>query len=165
MLPAEGVLGIFTEPAAAARAIRGLHAGGYPDVRAAMPAPFPEVIEAVGLPRSWVGFTTLAATVTGLMAGFTLCIATSLAWPLVVGGKPILSLPTFAVIGFEAAVLVGGSVTHAVLAFVTVSGRWRRRVPPDPRFSSDRIGVYVIGEPGGAEAVLREHGAEEVTRV
>jgi hypothetical protein len=106
------------------------------------------------------------AAVLGLLAGLALCAATSLDWPLVVGGKPILAWPAFVVIGFECTVLIGGSVTHLLLAYTTVTGRGRRRVPvDDPRFATDRIGVFIRTEKIDAEQLLKAQGAEEVRRV
>ena len=161
-----GVLALFAEPARAARAIEALRRAGVGDVRAAMPAPFPEVLRALGRPRSRVGIGVFLGTVTGVVAGYALCVATSLAWPLVTGGKPIVSWPAFTVIGFEVAVLVGGLVTHGLLAIATATRRSREHVPVrDPRFSRDRIGVFARGDLEVAERLLRAEGAEEVARV
>ncbi len=161
-----GVLGWFVEPARAARAVRALRAAGFLDVRAAMPAPFPAVIAALGRPRSRVGFGVFVGTVTGVVAGYALCAATSADWALVTGGKPILSWPAFTVIAFEVAVLVGGLTTHAILAVETAWARARHRVPLRGRSASlDRIGIFAVGEAGAAEKVLRTEGAEEVERV
>lgn len=161
-----GVLGLFAEPSQAAAAIRSLRAAGLDDVRVAMPAPFPEVMDAVGKPRSGVGVGVFMGCVLGLIGGLGLCAATSLAWPLVVGGKPILAWPTFLVIGFECAVLIGGSVTHLMLAYTTATGRARNRMPvADLRFATDRIGVFVLTQAPGAAQLLTDQGAEEVRRV
>jgi hypothetical protein len=158
-------LGIFTEPAQAARAVQALHDSGFYDVRAAMPAPFTEVIAALGERRSRVGRGVLVSTLLGVLAGFAMCILTSRAWPLVTGGKPIVSLPTFTVVAFEVSVLVGGTATHAMLAYATATGRWRRRIPKDARFSADRIGIFVPNDSPTVEQVLRRTSAEEVRRV
>ncbi len=160
------VLALFSEPDQAARAIEALRAAGLEDVHAAMPAPFPGVLRALGQPRSRLGGGVFLGTVVGVASGYALCVATSLAWPLVTGGKPIVSWPAFTVIGFEAAVLIGGLTTHALLAFTTAASRLRERAAlRDPRFSQDRIGVLAGGDPALAERLLREHGAEEVRRV
>jgi ActD protein len=161
-----GVLAIFAEPAGAAGAVQGLRDAGFRDVRVAMPAPFPELMAAIGEPRSVVGRGVLLSTFLGVIGGFALCILTALSWPLVTGGKPIVSLPAFTVIAFEISVLVGGTATHAMLAYTTVTGRWRRRVPvKDPRFSTDRIGLFVVGDSPAIEELLRTAGAEELRRV
>ncbi len=166
MTDPRGVLGYFDDPARAARAIRALRASGLSDVRAAMPAPFPAVTEALGHPRSRLGFGVFFGTVAGVIAGYGLCAWTSTDWPLVTGGKPILSWPAFTVIGFEVAVLVGGLTTHGLLALQTALSRSREIVPiRDPRFCEDRIGVFTAGDPAVAERVLREEGAEEVRYV
>ncbi len=159
------VLGAFTDPAAAAGAIRALRAAGC-GVRAAMPAPFPEVVEALGLRRSGLGLFTWPGALVGLCCGVALPVLTSLAWPLVVGGKPIVALPAFVVIIFELTVLVG-SLTN--LAASIALGWTRGGLQPLPggrTFHGDRIGVLATAEDGAlAEGILRGAGAEEVERV
>jgi hypothetical protein len=166
-MPAEqGVIGVFAEPTEAAGAIRALRDAGFRDIHAAMPAPFPDVLAALEMPKSGVGLGVLLGTLVGLTGGLVLCITTSLAWPLTTGGKPIVSLPAFMVIGFEAAVLVGGTLLHGVLAWTTVAGRWGRRPTlEDPRFSADRIGILALGDSAALEPMMRKAGAEEVRRV
>lgn len=166
-MPAEpGILGIFSDPSDAARAIRMLRESGATDVCASMPAAFPEISEALGKGRSPIGRLTLIGAVVGVAAGFALCIATSLSWPLVTGGKPIASIPPFVVIAFELSVLTGALVNLIALAVSSRRSRRRRSVPPDPRFSIDRIGVLVVGgDAPAAERILQATGAEEVRHV
>jgi Protein of unknown function (DUF3341) len=159
------VLGTFADPAAAAGAIRALREAGC-RVRAAMPAPFPEVVTALGLPRSRLGFLTWPGALLGFAAGVALPVTTSLAWPLVVGGKPIVALPAFVVIIFELTVLVG-SLTN--LAASIALGWTRGGLQPLPggrTFHGDRIGVLATtDDDAAAERILRGAGAEEVVRV
>jgi len=161
----EGALAVFSAPASAADAIRALRAAGHREVRVAMPAPFPVMVEALGRPTSPLGWLTLGGAVTGTASGFALCIGTSLAWPLTTGGKPIVSLPPFAIIAFELAVLLGGLVTLAGLGVMMHLGRRRHAMPRDLRFSADRIGVFVPDGDATVEQLLRDHGAEEVSHV
>lgn len=165
-MPAEqGILGIFGDPARAAVAVRALREAGIDDVRAASPAPFPELLEALGRPESRLGRATMSAAALGVLLGFALCIGTALAWPLVTGGKPIVSIPPFVIIAFELAVLVGAVTNLAALAVSAWLGHRRRPVPFDPRFSLDRIGVYAVCPASSAAGeILRRHGAEEVRR-
>jgi hypothetical protein len=166
MLREPGAMGVFVEPEAAASAIRSLRAAGLVDVRAAMPAPYEQVIEALGMARSRLGIGVFLGVLAGVTCGLMLCILTSESWPLVTGGKPIVSIPAFIVIAFEASVLIGGTFTHALLAYTTATGRVRRSTfVHDPRFLSDRIGVFVAGETALGEELLRKAGAEEVRRV
>jgi Protein of unknown function (DUF3341) len=163
-MPAEGgVLAMFAEPARAAACVRELKKRGVTDVRVSMPAAFPEILEAQGRPRSPLGRVTLSAAALGTLGGFALCIGTSLAWPLVTGGKPIVSMPPYVIVGFELSVLVGAVINLAALTVLAHYGRKRRRIPVDLPFSVDRIGIFVTDP--ALEPVLREAGAVEVRRV
>jgi hypothetical protein len=166
-MPAEpGVLGSFAEPAAAARAVRALKAAGLADVRVAMPAPFPEVVAALGKPKSPIGYVTWPGALLGLLCGIGLTAGTSAAWPLVTGGKPILSWPPFVIVIFEVTVLVGSLVNLAAVSAGDWHGGRARVFPAHRKFNADRIGVYAAGgEAALAERLLREGGAEEVSRV
>jgi hypothetical protein len=164
-MPAEpGVVGSFDSPEAAARAVLALKQAGF-EVHAAMPAPFPEVVAALGKPRSAIDYITLPGAVVGLVSGVLLTVLTSLSWKLVTGGKPIVSWPAFIIIIFELTVLIG-SLTNLVA--VSVGGFWggrRRAFPPHTRFNGDRVGVYAVGgDLAAAERIILECGAEEVTR-
>ena len=166
MRPEAGVLGVFSNLARGAQAILALRAAGHSDVRMASPAPFPELVEALERGRSRLDSVTLSGALLGVLAGFALCIGTAVAWPLVTGGKAIVSIPPFVIIAFEVSVLIGAVVNLVALAVTAGRGRRRRAVPFDPRFSADRIGVFVVGDGlADAETILRESGAEEVRRV
>ncbi len=166
-MPVErGVLGVFAEVGDAARAVRALRDAGHAEIRFAAPAPYPVLVEALGKPRSRLDSVTLSGAALGVIGGFALCIGTALAWPLMTGGKPIVSIPPFVIIAFELSVLVGAVVNLTALAFSAGRGRRRRAIPYDPRFSADRIGVFVVGgDLYDAERTLRAGGAEEVRHV
>jgi hypothetical protein len=166
MATERGVLGVFPEVAPGARAVRALRAAGLVDVRTASPAPFPELVEALGRPRSRLDAITLSGALLGTAAGFALCIGTSIAWRLLTGGKPIVSIPPFVIIAFEVSVLIGAAVNLIALSVAAHRGRRRRALPFDPRFSADRIGVFVVGgNAAEVEKILRANGAEEVRHV
>src|SRR5437868_5814712 len=120
-----GVLAVFADVSLASGAVRALHAEGI-EVRAAMPAPFPELVSAMNRPISLIGLSTLTGAVAGGAIGLLLAAGGSWAWPIVVGGMPIVSLPAFLVIVFEVAVLVGAITNFAGLTIVSVLGRARR---------------------------------------
>ncbi len=160
-----GVIASFGEPARAAAAIRAVRAAGHVDVRVAMPAPFPEVVAAAGKPASRLGWVTLGGAVLGLLCGIGLTAGTSVAWPLLTGGKPILSWPPFVIVIFEVTVLVGSLVNLVALVTGGVLGGRPQAFPRERRFTGDRVGVFVPGGGAEAERIMREAGAEEVTRV
>lgn len=86
-----------------------------------MPHPDHEVEELVDkyVPRSKVKYFTLAGTLIGLIGGFALTIGTVLDWPLITGGKPLISIPAFIVIAFEMTILFGATVS--LLGFLILS--------------------------------------------
>jgi hypothetical protein len=165
-MPAEaGVLATFREPEAAAEAIRALRARGF-RVRAAMPAPFPEVVQAIGRPRSAIDRIALCGALVGLACGTLLTVATSLAWPLFTGGMPIVSVPPFAIVIFETTVLAGSLATLAALLVAGWRGGGPRTFPDAHALDADRIGVFAAGGDGAeAERILRAGGADGVRHV
>lgn len=159
------LLASFADPGDAARAVRALREAGC-RVRAAMPAPFPELLAALQIRRSKLGLVTWPGALVGLVAGVALPVTTSLAWPLFVGGKPIVALPAFVVIIFELTVLVG-SLTNLVASLAL---GWTRgglsRLPGGREFHGDRIGLLATADDAAlAEQILRAHGGEEVEHV
>lgn len=75
-------------------------------------------------------------------------------------------MPAFVPIGFELTVLVGALSTVAGLALLAVL-LGRRGALYDPRFSDDRIGIFVPAagdEAARIEQLLRRAGAVEVRR-
>jgi hypothetical protein len=161
-----GVFGTFGSPQQAAQAIRALRALGITDVRAAMAAPYPEVVAALGRPRSPIAFVALPGAAAGIGGGLALTILTSISWRLVTGGKPVVSLPPFVVISFELAVLAGSLATLAAVLLGGWRGGRAATFPISPRLGGHRLGVYAVGGDGAAAArALRESGAIEVVDV
>jgi hypothetical protein len=56
-------------------------------------------------------FFTLIGAVAGFFLSFAFIIYTVLDWPLITGGKPIVSLPAFIIVAFECTILIGGIVS------------------------------------------------------
>jgi hypothetical protein len=155
--------GAFTSPAAAARAIRALRAAGFAEVRALMPAPYPEVVAALERRRSRLGAVSLGGAALGLLLGAALTVGTTLDWPLVVGGKPVVSVPPFVVISFELTILVGALATVAALGVAA----WRGRAAGPPGAAPGRLagGIAVVvsgGDPRAAAQTLTLSGAADV---
>ncbi len=149
------VMGLFTDDARAARAIRELAAAGFTFRRAYSPIASERIREAAGGGRSPVGWFTLAGGIFGFAFGFALAIFTASQWNLIVSGKPVVALIPFFVVGFECTILfsVLGNVTGLLVC---------ARLPDfpglethDPRCSRDRFGV-LAGCPAGREGDLME---------
>jgi molybdopterin-containing oxidoreductase family membrane subunit len=56
-------------------------------------------------------FFTLVGAVAGFLLSFVFIIYTVLDWPLITGGKPLVSIPAFIIIAFECTILIGGIVS------------------------------------------------------
>ncbi|MBA3658941.1 MAG: DUF3341 domain-containing protein [Gemmatimonadales bacterium] len=159
-----GVLAAFEHVDAASDAIRALKARGHKDMTVYSAAPNHEIEEALAHRVSPVRLFTLIGGLTGCAAGFGMTLWMSYDWPLVVGGKPIGSIPPYVVIAFELTILMGALVTvSAVAVFSVLLGR--RGAAFDPRFSDDQIGIFVpaaADQRDRVEQLLRTAGAVEV---
>jgi hypothetical protein len=83
---------------------------------------------------------------------------------VVVGGKPIGSVPPYVVIAFELTILMGALSTVAAVALFSVL-MGKRGIAYDPRYSDDQIGVFVpttSDQIRPIEQLLRSAGAVEV---
>ena len=161
---APGLLASFVHIDAAVDAIRALRAKGYRKLVVYSPAPNHELEEALSHRVSPVRLFTLIGGLTGCAAGFGMTIWMSYDWPVVVGGKPIASIPPYVVIAFELTILMGALVTVAAVAFFSILGG-KRGVAYDPRFSDDQVGIFVPAEAdqiASVDTLLRNAGAVEV---
>ena len=159
-----GLLASFLHVDAAADAIRALRALGIRDMVVYSAAPNHEIEEALDHGVSPVRLLTLIGGLTGCAAGFGMTLWMSYDWPVVVGGKPIGSVPPYVVIAFELTILLGALSTVAAVALFSLLME-KRGAAYDPRFSDDAIGIFVPADSDRArqvEQVLRNAGAAEV---
>jgi len=165
---APGVVGVFGFLDDAVAALAELKRRGYTQLTVYSPVPRHELDAVLAKKESPVRLFTLIGGLTGVSFGFFYAIATSLDWPLIVGGKPIVSIPPFIVIGFETTILIGALVTVAGMLLNARLPRLGRAPGYDPRFSNDKIGIVAFGGPAQLDAareVMRTAGAEEVRDV
>jgi hypothetical protein len=112
-------------------------------------------------------FTLVGAIVGGIL-GLGLTINTSIGYPLITGGKPIVSMPAFIVIAFELTILFGAIGT--LLGLLILARVPRLHIGPayHRRFSEDQFGLFVFCEPeqiATTSRIFREAGAVEVRNV
>lgn len=160
-----GVLASFVHVDAATQAIVGLKARGFRDLTVYTASPNHEIEDALNEPVSWVRLFTLIGGLTGVTAGFAMTIWMSRDWPLLVGGKPIAAIPPYVVIAFELTILYGSLCTVAGMLILSMAKSLKGR-PYHPKFSDDRIGVFVPCAPDQTTSVrdlLAQAGSEEVT--
>lgn len=154
-----GILAHYDTLEGTRRAIEALREEGFERLEIFSPVPAPELEEAMGIHTSPVRRWALLGGITGCVTGFLLTSGTSLAYPLVTQGKPIVSIPPFIVIMFELTILLTGIFTlvgmlvHARKPAVKLSPRYREA------FSVDRWGIFVEARPDE-----RERAVEAVRR-
>jgi Alternative complex III, ActD subunit len=138
-----GLLASFDYVDSTVDAIEELRRTGLKAITAYSPYPEHLIEEALGYDQSPVRVFTLVGGVTGAAAGFALASFTSLDWPLLTGGKPILSMPPYVIIAFETAVLFGALSTVIGMFINSRLPYVKPMVVYDPEFSAGRFGLYV----------------------
>ncbi len=160
-------VGVFSDADSLAAAVKNLVKRGHDDVEALSPIPLPELEEVLPQPPSPVRWFTLAGCIAGAFLGMGLQVYTVLDWPLLTGGKPIISIPAFVVIAFEMTILFGAFGTMAGLLLAA-------NLPPiEKKFyhegcSRSDFAVLVVHAPSDSDsvcAVLKDAGAHRVDSV
>lgn len=154
-----GILAAFDYLDSTVDAVKELKAAGY-DVTTYSSYPEHHLEDALGYGQSPVRVWTLVGGLTGTATGFAFTSWTSMDWPLITGGKPVLSIPAYVVIAFEMTILFGALAT--VLGMF-INSRLPNPTPAvvyDPEFSSGRYGVFVTAEGAQLDAareILQKH--------
>jgi len=162
-----GVMGVFEYVDDVTAAVRALRQVGHKDLSVYSPVPHHDIERALEQGPSLVRWVTFGGAVLGLTGGFSLCIYSVTSYPLVVGGKELISLPPFVVIGYESMILLGSLANLVGMLALTRLPQVKTKAPYDPRFSEDKIGIWVPCAGEAAERVekmMRGQGAEEVKR-
>ena len=162
---AKGVMGVFYYVDDATDAVRTLRQVGHRDLRVFSPVPHHQIEKALEQGPSIVRWVTLGGALLGITGGLSLCYYSVYSWPLVVGGKELGSLPPFITIGYESMILLGSLANLLGMLALTRLPEISTSVPWDPRFTEDKIGIWVpaTGEAATrAQELMRGHGAEEV---
>jgi len=166
--PTPGVLAVFAHLDTAVAAVRRLKGDRFEDLTVYSPVPRHELEDALGQPVSPVRAFTLIGGIAGCGVGAWLTLWMSYDWPIVVGGKPVGSVPPYVVIMFEMTILFGALSTLLGIALNALrAARLRGTIAYDPRFSNDKFGVFVpcgADRAAAVETLLRGAGAEEVRR-
>jgi hypothetical protein len=163
----QSILGLFQQPEPAADAMDGLKEAGFElgtfDVLTG--TPYPEGAFGEHVPQHRL----FRYPAFGAIIGFTLSIfltsVTQLAYPMVTGGKPILSLFAMLIIMYEMTMLAG---VIATVVGIVIESRLPNMKPGiyDTRITEGWIGVVVSfdddSKVADAERVLNGAGALEI---
>ena len=147
-----GLMAEFDTPGALVDAATKARLAGYRKMDAYSPIPVEELDEALGLRRTRLPMLVLLGGILGGIGGFSLEVwVSAVAYPMNVGGRPLISWPHFIPVMFETTVL-GAALT----AFI---GMWALNKLPQPyhpvfnvaafaRASTDRFFLVIeTGDP------------------
>ena len=162
------VLGLYADAAYAAEATESLQKAGVSaeDYDVLTDTPYPEGAFAERPNRHKLYVFPFVGALCGFTVGILLTAGTQVSYPLVTGGKPILSLPPMAVITYE------GTMLGAIL-FTVIGILFESRIPTmkkrlyDDRITEGYIGIVVECEDnqlGKVEQILTQAGAVELKR-
>lgn len=162
------VLGLFQDVDVVADTLDALKADGYTteEYDVLTGTPYPEGTFGEAEPVHKLFRWPLLGAACGFIVAIMLTTGTQLAYPLVTGGKPILSIPPITIITYEGTML--GAILFTIIGII-----WESRLPRlfmgayDTRITEGYIGVTVTTEEdrvARAEEVLRGSGAEDITR-
>ena len=162
------IIGIFDEEDSLVNAVKSLQARNFEIEEVYSPYPVHEVLHLVGrksrIPTAAYFYGLFGAI--GILA--FLYWTSVISWPVVYGGKPFNSFPSFIVITLVLTIL-----TVTIASLFTFS--WRAKLYPgrediiiDPRVTDDKF-LLVVGENGSGEdkkgeveSLLKENGASEI---
>lgn len=170
-----GVLAISDQEQRLVDALEQLRKRGFTQFEVFSPMSAGRLLDACSAARaqgpSPVRWFTLAGGVAGLLGSLALTYGSSLAWPLIVGGKPIVAFTGFSVIVFETTILLAGLFT--VAGFLLCGRLFGGAVPGvisqahySERFLVDTFGLFVACGGEQVEEVsraMRAHGLEEIS--
>lgn len=162
------VKAVFKHLDSLCEAIYDLKKAGYTDMSVMSPTPRHEVEELIyGGEPSPVRWFTLFGGMFGGSMGFSLASMTHANWPMIIpGGKPLVSVPPFMVITFEATILWASLCTLVGLLLFCRLPAKLHAIYDDPRFTSDCFGI-IFERLGAADemkvkSILSHAGALEV---
>ena len=162
------ILGLYEDANAAADAGDALKAGGVDerDYDFLTDSPYPEGAFGEREEKHRVYIFPFVGALLGLTSGILLTSMTQVAYPLVTGGKPILSLPPMAIVSYEGTML--GAILFTVLGIIFESRLPRLKLGLyDTRITQGYIGVLVNTEEDQldrVQGILNQAGAVEVKR-
>ena len=132
-----GLVAEFESPTALVEAANRAREAGYRKMDAYSPFPIEELHHALGLRDTKLPWIVLGGGLTGALAGYGLQYwASTIAYPINVGGRPLHSWPSFIVPTFETTILFAAGA--AVLGMILLNGL---PMPYHPIFNSRRFAM------------------------
>ena len=162
------LLGLFQDPQQVADAMDELKKNEFPpqDLDIYSGSPFPEGTFGEHDPNHRLFMFPLVGALIGFSIGLLWTAGTQISYPIVTGGKPLLSIPPMTIIMYENTML--GAIIFTVLGVLFESRLPKRSLGLyDTRITEGYIGLVVdcpADRVAQAEEVLTTSGAEEVKK-
>ncbi len=161
------ILAVFPAMDLLIKGIKEVQIAGHENFLVYSPLPHHEIERALHRPRSPVRVFTLTGGLTGFCTGWGLTIYSVTHYPLIVGGKPIISMPPFGVLAYILTILFGALAT--IIGFLVNARLPQLRLAAayDERLSSDHYGIQIFGDEKELEKfekIMRKLGAVEVRK-
>ena len=162
------LLGLFQDPQQVADAMDELKKNEFPpqDLDIYSGSPFPEGTFGEHDPNHRLFMFPLVGALIGFSIGLMWTAGTQISYPIVTGGKPLLSIPPMTIIMYENTML--GAIIFTVLGVLFESRLPKRSLGLyDTRITEGYIGLVVdcpADRVAQAEKVLTTSGAEEVKK-
>jgi hypothetical protein len=116
-----GILAEFDTPTELVAAAEKVRDAGYERTDAFSPFPLHEIDEALGIKRSILPFLVFGGGVTGLLIGIAMqWFIHVYDYPIIVGGRPFFSLPSFIPASYELTILLAAFT--AVFGMILLNG-------------------------------------------
>ena len=160
----KSVLGLYTEEDSSADALDNLRDAGFEEGEYELltGTPYPEGTFGEAEPEHHLFRWPLIGAACGFTGGLIITAGTQMAYPLITGGKPILSIPPMAIIMYEGTML--GAIIFTIIGILFESRLPRLFMGAySEKITEGHIGVTVTTEEGRtevAEEALKKAGAE-----
>ena len=160
----KSVLGLYTEEDSAADALDNLRDAGFEEGEYELltGTPYPEGTFGEAEPEHHLFRWPLIGAACGFTGGLIITAGTQMAYPLITGGKPILSIPPMEIIMYEGTML--GAIIFTIIGIIFESRLPRLFMGAySEKITEGHIGVTVTteeGRTGVAEEALKKAGTE-----
>lgn len=161
------ILAVFPAIDLLLKGIQVLKEAPYENFLVYAPVPHHDIEHALHRPKSPVRVFTLIGALVGFCTGWALTIGSVMNYPLIVGGKPLISVPPFGVIAYILTILFGSIATMIGFLINARLPQLRLAAAYDERLSSDHYGIQVFGNPETLkewEKKMKRMGAVEVRK-
>ncbi len=161
------ILAVFPAMDLLIKGIKDVQASGHKNFLVYSPVPHHDIERALQRPKSPVRVFTLIGGLTGFCTGWGLTIYSVMNYPLIVGGKPLVSMPPFGVLAYILTILFGALATIVGFLINARLPQLRLAAEYDERFSGDHYGIQIFGDVQELEKLekdMKKLGAVEIKK-